>query len=282
MILLILTLIFAVLGVVITAIIALFDYKRRYRPNLDHHQLFSPSSKPQTKVSVLLLHGFGITPAVFFSLHNKLSTVDIHVNTPLLIPQRKIDKPPHYLSRQDWIELSTASYENCLKHSEKCIVVGFSMGCLLALNLIKQSQKPKALVMIAPFFEIPFFHKPCSAILTCSTWAPWLYIPNKPADCRSQEKCSHMLFPKFTSLKATRELFLLSRETQNRVDLDLLPQTVAFHGNHDRVASYKKSYETLSSRTEFHSINRGHHYLLQEDCSELIESRILELVSSLL
>ena len=99
----------------------------------------------------LLLHGFPGTPAEMLPIAEVLAEGGLEVHGPLLpgfgINIEKLGET-HW---QDWVRAAQHAWEKVQDGAETTLLLGFSMGGAVALNLKAQ---PDRLILIAPFWRL--------------------------------------------------------------------------------------------------------------------------------
>lgn len=98
----------------------------------------------------LLIHGFMGTPAELRPLANRLAATGLTVHAPLLPGfGRHVADLPHQ-THADWLTATRRAWTAQRRFHEPSILVGFSMGGALALQLAAEVH-PELLVLVAPF-----------------------------------------------------------------------------------------------------------------------------------
>ncbi len=104
----------------------------------------------QSKRRALLLHGFPGTPAEMLPLAEALTEGGLEVHGPLL-PGFGLDIENLGKTRwQDWVRAAQTAWTQVQNGAETTLLLGFSMGGAVALNL---TANPDRLVLIAPFWR---------------------------------------------------------------------------------------------------------------------------------
>lgn len=112
---------------------------------------------------VLLLHGFGDTPQTLGLLSANLHNAGYDVRAPLL-PGHGISVQAFMASRRhQWIACAREEYLQMRSAHETVSVAGLSMGGALSAILASEFSEIPALVLIAPYLEMPFTHRVASA-----------------------------------------------------------------------------------------------------------------------
>ncbi len=104
----------------------------------------------------MLIHGFPGTPAEMRGIGQALAGNGWHACGPLL-PGFGPDIVNLAKSRRkDWLQAVEAEWEVLRRAHDTCVLLGYSMGCALALHLARYTP-PDKLVLIAPFWRLPGF-----------------------------------------------------------------------------------------------------------------------------
>jgi carboxylesterase len=105
--------------------------------------------------AVLLLHGFGDTPQTLTYVAAALNADGFTVHAPLLPGHGRSTRDFARSTAEDWLsEARTALRQLTAKHSAVG-VAGLSMGGALATLLASEIAAVRALVLMAPYFEMP-------------------------------------------------------------------------------------------------------------------------------
>jgi carboxylesterase len=112
---------------------------------------------------ILLLHGFGDTPQTLGLLANHLHRAGFDVRAPLLPGHgRNVDVFARS-RRADWIACAREELTQMRETHEAVSVGGLSMGGALAVILASESPWISALVLLAPYLDMPVTHKIAAA-----------------------------------------------------------------------------------------------------------------------
>lgn len=111
----------------------------------------NPFSLPGERASALLLHGFTSTPYEVRPVGDALAAAGFAASAPLLPGHGTRPEELNEVTAEDWVRASEAAFE-ALGDARPRVVVGASMGGLLAVLLARRYPEVRALVLLAPAF----------------------------------------------------------------------------------------------------------------------------------
>jgi carboxylesterase len=119
---------------------------------------------------VLLLHGFGDTPQTFDLLAQYLHSAGFGVRAPLLPGHGRSVQLFTASRRNQWLAFARLELEAYRQKYPQVGVIGLSMGGAIAAVLAAESEDLSALVLIAPYLDMPVDYRIASA-------SYWLWGP---------------------------------------------------------------------------------------------------------
>ena len=105
--------------------------------------------------AVLLLHGGGDTPQALYGLARHLHARGFAVRAPLLPSHGRDVAALRNASAAEWAAAVRREFDDLRSNHEHVAVVGLSMGGALAIALAADRPEVEALVLLAPYVEMP-------------------------------------------------------------------------------------------------------------------------------
>jgi carboxylesterase len=200
---------------------------------------------PGARPSVLALHGFGATPQEVQMVVDMAGELGLRALAPLL--------PGHGLSVQDlaqtrWLDWRGAAgraLDELLAEGGKAIVVGSSMGSLLALDLA--ADYPEHVIgigVLAPAIRLWRFPSMALAVL-CGLGVPDFSLPKSHADIRDPAARRSQVTYAAQPLYAGNEVRLAGRRVSQRLAAIRCPAFVA-HGRDDHVCPVANAHRVYA------------------------------------
>jgi carboxylesterase len=105
--------------------------------------------------AVLLIHGGGDTPQALYGLARHLHARGFAVRAPLLPSHGRDVSALRNSSAAEWAATVRREFEDLKKEHDHVTVVGLSVGGALAISLAAERTDVEALVLLAPYVEMP-------------------------------------------------------------------------------------------------------------------------------
>lgn len=130
----------------------------------------------------LLIHGFDGGPRELVSLHEILEKAGYDVYAPVLAGHQKSRKELASSRYADWIESAMQVYRTLEKDYRRVVLIGFSMGGLIAAQLAVQSPPALLILGAAPayFWNIPVILRNIQGNFRESLRTYWYQSRSKP------------------------------------------------------------------------------------------------------
>ncbi len=151
-------------------------------------------------VGVLLLHGFGGSRDDVRSLYDAMKAAGYHVRMPVLRGHEGDKKAFAKATHTDWIGSGEAAFLELQKTHRRIVVVGFSMGGLLAVQLYNKYRFDGLVTINTPVFYWDFKRIFANLRFDIKTYAEW-YLK------ASVSKPVHALYEFSTLLRLSKPLF---------------------------------------------------------------------------
>lgn len=212
----------------------------------------------EKKIGILLLHGFAGSRDEVRPLYECLQGENYLIEMPCLTghegEKAKLAKA-HY---EDWILDAETSYLRLSEKCEKIMIVGFSMGGLLAVNLCHYN--PTALITI----NTPIYY-----------WNPKIIVENLYREPRTYLKkyVSASLSKPITALTQFQKLLTKTKPIFQKVECNALV-IQALDDDTVHCKSADDIYHHLRGNKEIYKLNHGGHIIFQSENSEEVCSTI--------
>lgn len=226
-------------------------------------------------LGVLVLHGFSGSLDTVRPAAKAAEALGVPVRMPVLRGHGTRWEDLRGVKAKHWIEDAHAALDDLLREAERVLVVGLSMGGLVALNLA--ADRPTAvagLVLLAPAlrFADPLANlTPLLALVVPSWPAPNAFLD---AEC-AKANTNYTRFPTPTF----QELWQLGFSTDRRLS-EVTAPTVVLAARHDPIVA-SESITILQSRmgSRFLAVewfNRSGHEMLQDMEAEAVTESVAE------
>ena len=188
----------------------------------------------QRDTAVLVCHGFTAQPKTVDHIAAFLERAGFQYEIP---PLRGHGTRPEDLLGvrwQDWLEDAMAAYERLEAKTGRVLVVGHSMGALIAANVVVRYPEVPALVMVAPALE---FANPAVKFLPLLGGVVKFWKASPPgivdAQLRAQSLSDGVTYRRFP-VRAFKELWDLAKLTPKELEKIRCP-TLVVHSRVDEV-----------------------------------------------
>jgi carboxylesterase len=242
---------------------------------------------PGSSPSVLALHGFGATPQEVQLVVDVARQLGLRALAPLL--------PGHGLSVQDlaqtrwhdWRKAAGLALEQLVAEGGPVIVVGSSMGSLLALDLAADfPEHVLGVAALAPAIRLGWPFPSLALALVCGLGVPDFCLPKSHSDILDSEaRRSQVTYPAQPAY-AGNEVRLAGRRVARRLSTIRCPAFVA-HGQADHVCPVRNArqvYAALGSpawEKELLILPRSYHIITRDVERELLRARLLRFIERL-
>jgi carboxylesterase len=212
-------------------------------PPVNTNEFFLPGSG----LSALLIHGLTGTPYEMRWLGERLSSAGVRVEGVRLAGHGGGPEELGDVTHANWYESVVEVFERLRVYDEPNVVIGLSMGAVLAARLaVDQREAVSAVVMLAPAFYLPFWTRTLLRMLRPSVgFANRIYL-RQQGGSDIHDAGARRIHPgnRLMPLRAALDLGELS--AQVRVMLpELIQPTLVIHSHRDHTCPFKKNAEFL-------------------------------------
>lgn len=194
-------------------------------------------------VGALLLHGFSGSPTEIRGLAEHIAARGVHVHAPLLPGHGLHHRDLERAVRGEWLDTARTALEVLRRRHRKIVVIGQSMGGLLALSLAAEYADLAAVVALAPALAI----NRLAHLSRISAVLP-RYIPKfeeRSPDLVDVAQLQQVWSYSHTPLRAVREVLALARDVHLSLPRVTAPLLVV-QGARDRTVRPVSSHRVIA------------------------------------
>lgn len=228
------------------------------------------------EIKCLLLHGFTASPSEMKPLGEYLNQQGFSVKAPLLPGHGTTPDHLNQTSWKDWLEAVEEEAQALMAEEGPVVVIGLSMGALLALELGARVKGLAGVVSI---------NAPLIMRNHMTGWAPLLklfreYVPKKIGDeyrdLEARGRYAYDCLP----VKAFINLKHLAKDVVTRLKEIEIPTMVVQSGRDETVdpSSAKMLYRSLHTEHEILWLPESHHIATMGPEHDILERGILEFI----
>jgi carboxylesterase len=210
-------------------------------PQADTNEFFLPGSG----LSALLVHGLTGTPYEMRYLGERLAADGIRVHAVKLAGHGGRPEELGEVTQANWYESVVDGFEQLRAYGDPNIVIGLSMGAVLAARLaIDQREAVAGLVMLSPAFYLPFWIRiALRAMQPASRFADRLYF-HKPGGSDIHDAVARGMHPgnRLMPLRAALNLIKLSDYLRPKLP-EVLQPTLVIHSRLDHTCPFDKNID---------------------------------------
>ncbi len=204
-------------------------------------EFFAPGGSP----CVVAMHGFGGTAAELRPLLDRIAAAGFAVDAALLPGHGTSPTDLQNVGFDDWVDATRARMRRAVDRYETVVLLGFSLGTLVALQLASEPYRPKGLTGLVVLGNAVTLTQPTSAGLAALSHLgarmPDLYA-QKPAagDVRDPSALGDLVTYDRHPLRAAIETYLAGPRVRPIVGRITCPALI-LHGRHDRVCPWRNA-----------------------------------------
>jgi carboxylesterase len=212
-------------------------------PLINTDEFFLPGSG----LSALLVHGLTGTPYEMRYLGECLNATGVRVHGVRLAGHARNAEDLGEVTHANWYESVVEGFERLRAYDEPNVVIGLSMGAMLAARLaIDQREAVSAVVMLAPAFHLPFWTRTVLRLLRPSrNLANRVYL-HKQGGPDIHDAGARLVHPgnRLMPLRAAFDLIELSDQVRSRLP-ELVQPTLVIHSRSDHTCPFVKNTRML-------------------------------------
>lgn len=229
-------------------------------------------------IGCLLIHGFTSSPTEMAGLADRLRDRGYRVNLPLLPGHATHPEELLQVTYHDWITTVESALRDLQTETQRQIVMGLSMGAVLALHLASTAALT-AVVVLAPALKLPLWKEAGTHLLAqLNLTRHKTRGPDVNDDYGRHVLDSYREYP----IRATREVFRLQRRVRGALPRVTAPLFVA-HSRRDHTIPVRNVDYLLrrvrSQYVEKMIVQNSYHVLTVDRDRDAIFARILEFIT---
>jgi carboxylesterase len=212
-------------------------------PSVNTNEFFLPGSG----LSALLIHGLTGTPYEMRSLGEQLTAAGVRVHGIRLAGHAGSPEELGEVTHANWYESVVEGFERLRAYDEPNVVIGLSMGAVLAARLaIDQREAVSAVVMLAPAFYLTFWTRTVLRMLRPFTNSANRVYIHQQGGSDIHDAAARRLHPgnRLMPLRAALDLIELSDQVRAKLP-ELVQPTLVIHSRRDHTCPFSKNAEFL-------------------------------------
>jgi carboxylesterase len=210
-------------------------------PPINTNEFFLPGSG----LSALLIHGLTGTPYEMRALGERLTGAGVRVHGIKLAGHAGGPEELGEVTHANWYESVVDGFERLRSYDEPNVVIGLSMGAVLAARLaIDQREAVSAVVMLSPAFYLPFWTRTALRLVRPAiNIANRIYI-RRQGGSDIHDAAARQIHPsnRLMPLRAALNLIELSDWVRAKLP-ELVQPTLVIHSRHDHTCPFEKNVE---------------------------------------
>lgn len=258
------------------------DDPHRGNPSVDTGEFFFPGGG----VSALLVHGLSGTPYEMRYLGERLAAAGVRVCGVRLAGHAGTPEELGVATHARWYESVVEGFERLRQYGDPNVVVGLSMGGVLAARLAADQREAVAgVVMLAPAFFLPLWVRGALRMISAlGPLADRVYLRGSASDIH--DAAARGIHPaiRLMPLSAVFELLDLSAMVRPRLNRVTQPALI-IHGRRDHTCPQRKNVGFLRARLGSAQkraviLEESFHVVTVDSEKERVAAEVVEFVSS--
>lgn len=252
-------------------------------PAIDTNEFFFPGSR----VSALLIHGLSGTPFEMRYLGERLAASGARVCGVRLAGHAGTPEELGTTTHAQWYESVVEGFERLHRYGDPVVLVGLSMGAVLAARLAAdQGEAVAGVVMLSPAFFLPLWvRETLRAVGALGPLADRIYVRGKGADIHDAVARSMNPSVRLRPLSAALELRKLSALVRPRLNRITQP-TLVIHARHDHTCPMRRNVDFVLSHLGSEQkraviLEESFHVVTIDSEKERVASEVIDFVGAL-
>jgi carboxylesterase len=237
-------------------------------------------------VSALLIHGLSGTPYEMRYLGERLAAGGgARVCGVRLAGHAGAPEELGAATHAQWYESVVEGFEELRRYGDPVVVIGLSMGAVLAARLAADQREAVAgVVMLSPAFFLPLWVRgPLRALRTLGPLADRIYLRSKGADIHDAAARSVHPSARLMPLSAVLELLKLSTAVRPRLGR-VTQSTLVIHSRRDHTCPMRRNVDFLlghlgSAQKRAVILEDSFHVITVDSEKERVASDVIDFVN---
>ena len=220
---------------------------KRIKTDVDKEKdkfILTPEVEPKEKLGLFLIHGIGSHPHVFINYIQNVINAGFYVYGALL--PGHFTSPAHLarVRRDAWIDSILDQYDVFSKQVDKVVIIGHSLGAIIALDLATKRKNYGLIVIAAPIIPKAFLLRVAKPIifLLIYTFKYYVFSPKK---IQHYEDLGVEVYHKHP-FRTFDEMFKMAKEIEPNLGKISSP-TLLIIGDKDELVS-KRTHDLLRDK----------------------------------
>jgi carboxylesterase len=241
---------------------------------------------PGTGVSALLIHGLSGTPYEMRYLGERLAAGGgVRVCGVRLAGHAGAPEELGAATHAQWYESVVEGFEGLRRYGDPVVVIGLSMGAVLAARLAADQREAVAgVVMLSPAFFLPLWVRgPLRALRTLGPLADRIYLRSKGSDIHDAAARSVHPSARLMPLSAVLELLKLSAAVRPRLGR-VTQAALVIHSRRDHTCPMRRNVDFLlghlgSAQKRAVILEDSFHVITVDSEKERVASDVIDFVN---
>ncbi len=241
---------------------------------------------PGTGVSALLIHGLSGTPFEMRYPGERLAAAGARVCGVRLAGHAGAPEELGAATHAQWYESVVEGFERVHRYGDPVVVIGLSMGAVLAARLAADQREAVAgVVMLSPAFFLPLWVRgPLKALGALGPFADRIYLRSKGSDIHDAAARGVHPSARLMPLSAVFEMLNLSAAVRPRLYRVIQPALI-IHSRRDHTCPMRRNVDFVlghlgSAQKRAVILEESFHVVTVDSERERVASEVIDFVSA--